>query len=181
MKSKIPMQCLCIVLIVCAGCEQRIRPSVVDGFAGDEMPAQESWKSRIIISKEGVVSAIIDAGYIALYPEKKRTYLEEGVKVDFLDPDGSVTSTLTSVRGEVDEEKNDLSAFGNVIVESDDGTVLVTEELYYEDASGQVHTEAYVEITSPDELIQGYGLVSDAGLKNYTIYRVTGQTKPELR
>jgi LPS export ABC transporter protein LptC len=162
-----------------AGCEQRIRPSVVEGITAEEMPDQESWNSKIIISNEGVISAIIHAGYIAVFNDKKLTLLEDGVHVDFYNEEGLITSILTSDRGEVDDETQDLSGYGNVIIEGDDGTILETEEIHWKNETERIHTDVFVKITSPEEIIQGYGLESDAALSNYTIYRVTGQTRVE--
>lgn len=162
-----------------SGCEQRIRPSVVDGLTADEMPDQESWDSKIIISNDGVISAIIRAGYIAVFNDKKMTFLENGVHVDFYNEDEEITSVLTSDRGEVDDQTQDLSGYGNVVIVGDDGTILETEEIHWTNATERIHTDIFVKITSPEEIIQGYGLESDAALSNYTIYRVTGQTRVE--
>ena len=38
-----------------------------------------------------------------------------------------------------------------------------------------METDAFVEIMSPREHIKGQGLVSDQGLKNYRIFKVTGE------
>jgi LPS export ABC transporter protein LptC len=168
-----------LTMFLFGACEQRIRPSVVDGISPDEMPDQESWNSTIILSKEGRISAIIRAGYIASFSDKQVTLLEEGVHVDFFNEEEAVTSTLVSDRGEVNDETQDLSGYGTVVIESDDGTVLETEEIHWEQATERIFTEAFVVITSPDEIIQGYGLESDSRLSNYTIYRVTGQTRAE--
>lgn len=170
---------LYVVLVLmggAAGCEQRIRPSVIEGITGEEMPDQESWNSRIIVSNDGVISAVIKAGYIAVYNDKQVTMLEDGVHVDFYE-EGVITSTLISDRGEVDDETQDLSGYGNVIIEGEDGTILETEEIHWTNETERIHTEAFVKITSPEEIIQGYGMESDANLSNYTIYRVTGQTR----
>jgi len=168
-----------IILTGPIGCEQRIRPSVIGGINADAMPDQESWDSKIIVSKDGVISAIIRAGYIAVYNDKMLTLLENGVQVDFYDEEGHITSTLVSDRGEVNDETNDISGFGNVIIEGEDGTVLESEEIHWTNETERIHTDVFVKITSPDEIIQGYGMESDASLSNYTIYRVTGQTRIE--
>jgi len=167
------------LIIGITGCDQRIRPSIVEGLDEDEMPDQESWNSTIIVSNEGIISAIIKAGYIAVYSEQEITLLENGVHVDFYNEDGEITSVLKSDRGEVDDETQDLSGYGNVIIEGEDGTVLETEEIHWVNETELIHTDAFVRITSPDEIIEGYGMESDAGLNNYTIYRVTGQTRVE--
>ena len=168
-----------MMLVSITGCEQRIRPSVVEGITAEEMPDQESWNSKIIVSNDGIVSAIIHAGYIAVYNERKITLLEDDVHVDFYNAEGDITSVLTSDRGEVDDETQDLSGYGNVVIEGEDGTILETEEIHWENKSERIHTDAFVKITSPEEIIHGYGMESDAALSNYTIYRVTGQTRIE--
>jgi LPS export ABC transporter protein LptC len=171
--------CMCIVMIGKTGCEQRIRPSVVEGITADEMPDQESWDSKIIVSKDGLITVIIRAGYIVIYDDKMLTLLDNGVHVYFYNEEGVITSTLVSDRGEVNDATNDLSGYGNVVIESEDGTVLESEEIHWTNETERIHTDVFVRITSPDEIIQGYGMESDANLSNYTIYRVTGQTRIE--
>ena len=86
---------------------------------------------------------------------------------------------LTALRGRVDDITNDFEARGSVVVRSDSGTILKTEELYWNNKRERVHTEAFVEIVSPTEEIRGMGLESDQSLTHYTILRVTGKAQPK--
>jgi LPS export ABC transporter protein LptC len=129
----------------------------------------------VIFSDSARIRAILWAGYIAVYADREVTNLKDSIHVDFFDSDEKHSSTLTARRGTVHDRTRDFEAYDNVVVRSDSGTVLVTERLFWDNASGSIHTDAEVEITSPTEQIRGQGLVSDQSLKNYRIFRVTGR------
>jgi hypothetical protein len=76
----------------------------------------------------------------------------------------------------VDDRTRDFEAYENVVVTSDSGTTLKTDRLFWDDSESKIHTDAFVEIISSTEHIRGHGLVSDQSLKNYRIFRVTGES-----
>ena len=170
---------LIIATLVVAGCEDKIKPSVLSSVTSKDLPQQESWNSQIVLSDSGKVRAVIDAGYLRVFEANKRTLLSEGVRVRFYNRDGSAGSVLTSNEGAVDEGTNDLEARGNVIVTSTDRTILYSEELYWDEMRQLIHTPVFVRIVSPKERLQGVGMESDQQLRNYRIFRVTGETTPE--
>lgn len=161
-------------LLVLAGCEDKVQPSVLNQVETD-IPSQESWNSTVIFSDSARTKAILWAGHIASYAQLQFTLLTDSLRVDFFNEFEEHTSVLTAQRGRVDDRTQDFAAFINVVVTSDSGTVLITDSLFWTSASRQIHTDAFVEITSPTEHINGHGLVSDQGLKNYKITRVTGK------
>jgi LPS export ABC transporter protein LptC len=157
------------------GCEAKVRPSIVP-LQTKNPPSQESWKSTVIFSDSARVSAILWAGHIAVYAEKEYTLLEDSIHVDLFDRSGNHTSVLTARRGKVDDRTRDFEAYENVVVTSDSGTTLKTDRLFWNDSESKIHTDAFVEIISSAEHIRGHGLVSDQSLKNYRIFRVTGES-----
>lgn len=167
---------LCALLVL--SCEEKIKPPVSFGIARD-VPSQESWNTKITFTDSGKVSGILRAGHISMYADKKFTLLDSNIIVDFYDEHQQHTSTLTARRGKVNDGTNDFEAHDEVVVVSDSGTTLTTEELYWTNATRKIHTPAYVEITSPKERLQGQGFESDQDLKHYTIFKVTGQAKTD--
>ena len=121
------------------------------------------------------MKAILLSGHIAVYQPQQSTILDESVRVDFFDEFERHTSRLTARRGRVNDLTRDFEAYENVVVVSDDGTTLKTDRLFWTNATRVIHTDAYVEITSPTEEIRGVGMESDQSLRNYKIFRVTGQ------
>jgi LPS export ABC transporter protein LptC len=165
---------LCALLLVIAGCEEKVRPTIVPVETA-ELPSQESWKSTVVFSDSGRRSAILWAGHIAAYAQQRITLLGDSVHVDFFNEDGVHTSLLTARRGKVNDVMHDLEVYENVVVVSDSGTTLKTERLFWDNTTRKIHTDAFVDIQSPREHIMGHGMESDQGLKQYKIMRVTGQ------
>jgi hypothetical protein len=51
-----------------------------------------------------------------------------------------------------------------------------TSVIHWDSTRHVLHSPAFVDIRSPYEMLQGYGFESDANLRHYTIFKVTGQT-----
>jgi LPS export ABC transporter protein LptC len=167
---------LVLVGILLAGCEEKARPPVIRLQQGKQIPDQESWDATITFTDSGRVTGVLRAGYIGKFIQDRYTLLDSGVVVDFYNDARQHTSVLNARRGKVNDTNNDFEARGDVVVRSDSGAVLRTEELFWDNRRGKVTTEAYVEITTPTEEIHGIGLESDASLTNYTIHKVTGKS-----
>jgi LPS export ABC transporter protein LptC len=165
---------LSALILLFMGCEEKVRPSVVP-LSQTEIPAQESWNSTIRFTDSSRIKAVLWAGHIAVYSDRKETLLGDSVHVDFFNENQEHTSILTARRGKVHDQTEDFEAHENVVVVSDSGTTLRTDSLYWDNAQRKIHTEAFVDIVSPTEHIMGHGMVSDQNLKNYKIFRVTGQ------
>jgi LPS export ABC transporter protein LptC len=162
-----------LAALLCGGCEEKLKPSVVP-MGQSEIPSQESWRSTVVFSDSARVKAVLWAGYIASYQHQRYTLLNDSIHVDFYSETGEHSSLLTARRGRVNDATQDFEAYDNVVVVSDSGTTLKTERLFWTNAERTIHTDAFVDITSPTERIMGQGMVSDQGLKNYRIFKVTG-------
>jgi len=166
---------LLVLALGIAGCEEKVRPSILP-LPTKDPPSQESWRSTVIFSDSAQVNAILWAGHIAVYAEEEYTLLDDSIHVDLFDRSGNHTSVLTARRGKVEDRTRDFEAYENVVVISDSGTTLMTDRLFWDDSEGKIHTDAFVEIISPTEHIRGHGLISDQSLKQYRIFRVTGES-----
>lgn len=161
------------------GCGEKIHPSVLSTMDSGTLPQQESWNSTIVVSDSGHVSAVILAGYIRVFEMSRQTQMSQGVRVRFFDPKGIQTSVLTSEEGSVDEATNNLEARKHVVVVSSDSSRMTTEQLFWDNQRALIYTPDYVEITTIKEKLNGRGFESDQSLKNYRIFKVTGQTQTE--
>jgi LPS export ABC transporter protein LptC len=165
---------LLLLALSFAGCEEKLRPSIVT-LPPTDIPDQESWRSTVMFSDSGKIKAILWAGHISMYANQGYTLLGESVHVDFYDEFEKHSSTLTALRGKVNDRTQDLEAYENVVVTSDSGTTLESDRLFWDNGRRKIHTDAFVHIVSPTDEIRGQGLVSDQGLKNYRIAKVTGR------
>ena len=172
------IQLILAVAALCSACEEKIQPNILTQIDSRTLPQQESWNSTVTLSDSGKVKAVIRAGYIRVFEKPRQTLLSEGVAVDFFGDEGEKTSVLTSKEGKVDDLTNDLEAWGDVVVVSQsDSTTLQTERLFWDNRRQLVHTPEFVRISSPREKIQGTGFEAEQNLRNYRIFRVSGQTQ----
>lgn len=160
----------------CTG--DRVKPSVDATIKVEELPTQESWNSVITFSDSGKIKAVMNAGHLRMFEESKETLLDDNIKIDFYDEDEIKTTTLTSLRGRVDDRTNNLWAIDSVLAVSDSVT-LITEELMWRNEDKKIVSDKFVRIITPKEKIEGYGFESDQSLRNYVIYQITFITSNE--
>ena len=160
------------ILIFFSSCsEEKIEPQLTHENIEGEIPANESWDSKIIFSDDGKIKAVLFTDHLKKYEQQKVTYLD-GVKIHFYDTNQVMTSTLTSKKGKVDDATRDMYAIDDVVAVNDSGTVLKTQELKWRNKDQKIVTDKFVSIKSTKEII-GYGLESDQSLHNYVIYNIT--------
>ncbi len=153
----------------CTEFEKEVQEKTVQDY-----PDQESWNNNIYFQRDGKRLAVLTAGYIAKYNEKKHTILKEGVKIDFYGEDGIVKSKLTSDEGKVYDDKQDMVAYGNVIVRSTNGTTLYSEELHWDNKEGKIISKVPVKITTESDILFGDSFKSDPDLVDYEITNARG-------
>ncbi len=167
-----------LFLVIIAGCsEDKVKPLIDKTINTEELPAQESWHSIVTFTDSGKTKAILHAGHLRVFTESKQTLLDSNIQVDFFDKEEHKTTTLTAKSGWVDDETQDLYAKDSVVVVSDSGVVISTEELKWRNEDRKIVSNKFVTIVSPKEKIQGYGFESDQQLRNYTIYNITYITR----
>ncbi len=167
-----------LILFLTHCTSERVKPVIDASIKVEELPSQESWNSVITFSDSGKIKAIMNAGHLRVFDEAKETLLDENIKIDFYDDDEIKTTTLTSVRGRVDDRTNNLWAIDSVVAVSDSVT-LITDELMWRNEDKKIVSDRFVRIITPKEKIEGYGFESDQSLRNYVIYRITFVTSNE--
>lgn len=152
------------------------------GFVGDadDVPDQESHPFDLTLTSGGVLNATIHSGHMAYYASRAEYNLRDSVSADFYNTEGNHTSRLTSLRATINEKDNLMFARDNVVVVSDSGITLITEELFWDSDREKIYTEDSVTIITETDTIFGRGFVSDRSLKNYEIDNVTGVTHRKI-
>lgn len=167
-------------MVLISGCtKEKVEPTVNAAIISEEIPDQESWNSTIFFSDSGKIKAILYAGHLSVFSRLKETLMDDNIKIDFYNENNVKTTTLTAKRGRVDEKTNNLYAIDSVVAINDSGIVIRTDEMMWRNKDQKIISEKYVTITSPTEIIEGYGFESDQNLSNYVIYRITYITYPD--
>jgi hypothetical protein len=87
-----------------------------------------------------------------------------GVRVDFYDQQGGKTSELSAREGEIDQMSRDMTARGNVVIQTTEGTRMTTEELRFLNRTQKMRTDREVRFERAGNVLTGVGFESDPGL-----------------
>ncbi|MDA3870913.1 MAG: LPS export ABC transporter periplasmic protein LptC [Candidatus Marinimicrobia bacterium] len=145
------------------------------------VPDQESWNSTTFISSKGMKKAIIFSGHLLKYESSGEVLLGDSVNVDFYNKQGKHISVLISDSGVVNEKTQNLKAIGHVILISDTGYTMHTDELVWFSDSEKVFTEGEIKLFSTEDTLYGTGFTSDVKLENWTITNPHGKTFRKLK
>jgi LPS export ABC transporter protein LptC len=179
MKNRI-LILLLILLSLLFGCSKLEEDQPTNTPNKSTYPDQELWKSKISITNEGRRIANVWAGYIAVYSEKKIADLKDSIHVDFYDREGKHNSVLTADSGVVYSETNDLNAMGHVVVVSDSGIILQSDQLSWDNQRQKIVSDVPVRFTTSEDTLIGDSFVSDPDLKNYEIRNARGYSRRKI-
>ena len=164
---------LILIILFSLSCsEEKVQPQVEHSVTIGEIPSNESWNSKTTFTNDGKIRAVLFSNHLKMFDKQKITLLD-GVKIDFYDKDQKKKSFLTSLRGKVDDVTQNMYAIDSVVAKNDSGVVLRTNELVWHNDNQKITSDKFVRITSPKEIIEGYGFESDQHLDNYVIFNVT--------
>jgi len=163
-----------VSIFQCSEPDQEKTPSV-----DSNRPTQESWDSEIYITKLGERNAKIHAGHLAQYEKNRSVVLNEDVKADFYRDDEHV-STLYADSAIVFQKTNVMRAFKNVVVKSDSGITLYTEQLEYTQKTEKITSDTTVTLTTETDTLHGIGFESNTELTQWKILKPTGVTTREF-
>lgn len=169
------------IVIAFLSCRSEKSVMVQKDSRGEEVPDQEMWQSTVTSMNKGKKEAVVQYGHMMHYPERKFYQFDDGVKVDFYDKTGAHASVLTSKRGELDEKTNNVKAMQNVVVVSDSGVTLFTEEIAFNQELNKIISTVDVKITTTKgDTFYGIGFESDPQLTNYEIKKLSGKAHKGL-
>jgi LPS export ABC transporter protein LptC len=127
--------------------------------------------------KDNALEWELHSAKASIYNKENTAYIEV-VKLYFF-KEGKVSSTLTSDRGEVNTQTNDMIAKGHVVIHTDDGSILHTDRLNWDNKEKKIRSDDEVWMMRGKTLIHGYGFESDPDLKTFRTTRATGDVTPE--
>jgi LPS export ABC transporter protein LptC len=106
--------------------------------------------------------------------EEQKTIFRQGVFVEFYDDSGKVNSSMQSQYAERRPREQLTIAKQKVVVVNIKGEKLETEKLTWDERSRQIYTDAFVKITTGNQVIMGDGLEADAAFTEYKLKNITG-------
>jgi len=141
------------------------------------MPVERGKDVEILYSDSAKIKARLFAKELNRFAEKQ-PYIEmpKGIKLYFYDSNQKVNSTLTSQYAKVLQfpDNNIMEARRKVVVVNEKNETLNTEHLVWNQKEETIVSDAFVTITTKDEIIMGDGLESNQSFTKYKIKHMTG-------
>ena len=160
---------LCFTTIIFTFCSREER-TVLDKTASQKLPDQEIWEFQAKSTNNGNLEALIRAGHMQRFSKESLMLFDDSIHVDFYDDQGEHASLLTAERGEYDTKTENVKAMGNVVVVSDSGITLYTDELFYYRDSDKIVSNTRVKVeTEEGHVLHGVGFESDAQMNLWEI------------
>lgn len=150
-------------------------------FTENDVVIEVGREVEILYSDSAVVRVRVTGPLLHNYTDREnpRQEFPAGVKIDFLEPNLSIRSTLTAKTAARYQEKGQIIARDSVVLVSAKQEKLETEELIWDEKKAKVYTEKFVKVTKPGEIIYGYGLEAEQDFSYWKITVPKGRIKVE--
>jgi LPS export ABC transporter protein LptC len=163
-------------LLILVSCENDIEKIKII-TSKKSMPVERGKDVEILYSDSARIKARLLAKELNRFAEKQ-PYIEmpKGIKLYFYDSNQKVNSTLTSQYAKVLQfpDNNIMEARRKVVVVNEKNETLKTEHLIWNQKEETIVSDAYVTITTKDEIIMGEGLESNQSFTKYKIKKMKG-------
>jgi len=155
---------LALAALVQAGCGDRRAMSPASNSGA--LPDQEVSDFVLTETDRAVPQWTLNAQYAAIYTARN-TITARGIRVDFFNDKGLKNSTLTAREGDINQLSHDMTATGDVILQSEDGTRMSTQHLQFLNHEQRIRTDDFVRVERAGDVLTGVGFDSDPQLKHF--------------
>ena len=150
-------------------------PPVSSQSALADSANQVMYGARFNLTDQGVMHAQLVADTAYFFDDNTRVELFH-VNTTFYTSAGVKNAVLTSRRGTYHTATGLMVARGDVVVNSEDGRRLRSEELKYDQAHNEIASDSAFVLTGPDRSLQGIGFRSDPNLQNVHVLKTVSGT-----
>lgn len=158
---------LALVLVsfaVLTGCGRK--PSIGPGASSGDLPDQEVRDFVLTETDAGALQWKLYARWAAMYDARNAINARD-IRVDFYDEDGKKSSELRANEGEINQLTRDMSASGNVRLQTTEGTRMSTERMRFINRTQKVVSDVLVRVERDGNVLTGLGFESDPDLRHY--------------
>jgi LPS export ABC transporter protein LptC len=161
--------CVLVVAIACGG--EGTAPPRATGSPLIDSADQMMFGISTLLTDRGVRNAELQADTAFFFDENTRIELR-GVKLTFHTRTGERNSVLTSREGTYNTRQSRMEARGNVVVVSEDGRRLTSEQLRYDQVRNEISSDSAFVLTEPGRRLEGIGFTSDPNMNNVRVHRL---------
>jgi len=141
------------------------------------IPLQTVDDMFFVQTENGVLKMRVEAPRMEVYERDTLSYdlFPEGIRVFGYGENGALETTITSEKARHDKNRDGgkelWSAFGHVVIRNmEKMQTMETDTLYWDREAQEIWTDCYIKMTSPDGVMQGYGMRSDEMARNAILH-----------
>jgi LPS export ABC transporter protein LptC len=131
-----------------------------------DMPDQEVTDFVLTETDAGRPQWTLYARWAATYTARN-IVVAKNIRVDFFDEKGARSSELTAREGEIQQLTRDMTARGNVVLTTTEGTRMTTDELHFGNQQQLITSDRLVRVEREGDALEGVGFSSDTDLKHF--------------
>jgi LPS export ABC transporter protein LptC len=166
---------LFIIILILFSCENNLEEiKKITEIPGS--PEERTRDLELIYSDSGQVKVLLKAPLAESY--YKPTHIikfEEGVKIEFFNPNGSVKTILTSNYAELIQDEGNMIVKDSVIMKNvNKKQILETEELIWNQATQAVNSSKPVTVITKDGRFYGDGIKTTSDFSEYQFIKPRG-------
>jgi LPS export ABC transporter protein LptC len=162
--------------LLTAGCKSNSTTPPVSGQSAlADSADQVMYGARFNLTDNGVMHAQLLADTAYFFDDNTRVELLH-VYSTFFTNTGVKSAVLTSSRGTYYSATGTMIGRGNVVVVSEDGRRLTSEELQFEPNHNEISSDSAFVLTEPTRRLEGIGFRSDPNLQNVHVLKTLSGT-----
>ncbi len=150
------------------GCNTKKQPPVSGHSVLADSADQVMWGARFNLTDRGLQRAELFADTAFFFNDNTRVELQH-VTTTFYTTAGAKSAVLTSRNGTYTSRNGGMVARKDVVVVSEDGRRLTTQELAYDQIKNEISSDSAFVLTEPNRTLQGIGFRSDPSLNNVRV------------
>jgi LPS export ABC transporter protein LptC len=155
---------------VAGACSPKKEPPVATHSPLADSADQVMFGARFKLTDQGLQRAQLEADTAYFFDDNTRIELQN-VHTTFFTVTGAKDAVLTSRYGTTNTRTNNMVARKNVVVVSEDGRRLTTQELIYNQGKNEISSDSAFVMTEPNREVAGIGFRSDPNMKNIKILK----------
>lgn len=152
-----------LLLLILAGCSGEEQPVSSSPRREGVVPEQQFYDYVLIESDAGVRNWVLESDEMQKFVGERDVLLVT-VRMDFY-REGVYFSTLTSDSGRADLRSRNVHTWGDVVVVTEDGRRLETEELFFDNETQLITNDVFDRFTRDGDVLTGIGLEATPDLE----------------
>lgn len=162
---------LIIAAVSAAACgNDKKQPPVSGHSVLADSADQVMWGAKFNLTDRGLQRAELFSDTAFFFNDNTRIELSS-VRTIFFTSTGAQDAVLTSRYGTYTSRNGGMVARKNVVVVSEDGRTLQTQELMYDQTKNEISSDSAFVMSEPNRRLEGIGFRSDPSLNNVRVLR----------